>query len=197
MRKRWPYCLAVILVSFAVSGWAQKPSNSKSRTIPGVASSPESNSNHPVKGPDDKDQVFIKDAAISDAAEIGLGQMAQQNAANPKVKAFGQRMVEDHSRNDDLLKGIAQQQHVALPTELDAKHKAEKERLSKQTGAQFDNSYTRLMVQAHKQAIQKFTHEMETTRDATVKDFAKSALPVLQSHLKEAESIQSELKANK
>src|SRR5579884_2168649 len=95
-------------------------------------------SNNPVKGPSQMDQKFMQQAAIGDAAEIQLGQMAQEKASNPKVKQFGERMVNDHSKADDQLKGIAQSQHVGLPTELDAQHQAMKSELSKKTGAQFD-----------------------------------------------------------
>lgn len=148
-----------------------------------------------VKAPDETDKAFIKQAAIGDAAEIQLGQMAQEKATNPKVKQFGARMIKDHSQADDQLKGIAQSRHVSLPTELDAPHKAAKSQLEKQTGAQFDQAYMRLMVQDHTKTVNKFKREAGTSHDPTVKNFAQQSLPVLESHLQEARQIQAQLKS--
>ena len=41
--------------------------------------------------------------------------------------------------------------NVTLPTELDAKHKAMQDRLSKMKGAAFDRAYMAHMVTAHQQ----------------------------------------------
>lgn len=171
--------------------FAQKPHESKSKTQPGSAEEKQTAPNNPVKGPDTADQQFMKQAAIGDAAEIQLGQMAQGKASDPKVKSFGERMVKDHSQADDQLKGIAHDQHVGLPTELDPQHKAIKSELSKKSGTEFDKDYIRIMVQEHQKTINKFKHEIATTHDPTLKQFAQGTLPVLQSHLSEAQQIQA------
>jgi len=169
----------------------------KSTTQPGVAEqsnkSETPTSNNPVKAPGELDQKFLKEAAIGDAAEIALGQMAQEKASDPKVKQFGARMVQDHSKADDQLKHVAQTQHVSLPTELDPPHKAEKARLSQKTGSQFDKAYSRLMVQEHTKTIDKFQREASSSKDPTVKKFAQETLPILKSHLQEAQQLEKQI----
>ncbi len=155
------------------------------------------NPEHPVKAPGESDKKFLKDAAIGDVAEIQLGQMAQEKASNPQVKQFGERMVKDHSQADDQLKNIAQTQHVALPTSLDPPHKAIKSELSTKTGSEFDKDYVRTMVQEHSKTVEKFKHEAATSQDATVKKFAQELLPILQSHLKEAQQLNNQINGGK
>ncbi len=123
--------------------------------------------------------------------------MAQQKASDPRVKAFGERMVKDHSKADDQLKGVAQSQHVPLPTELDAAHKSIKSALSKKTGAEFDKDYVHEMVQDHIKTVNKFKHEAQTTHDPTLKQFAQGTLPVLQSHLQEAQQLNKQINGGK
>lgn len=151
-------------------------------------------SNNPVKGVDETDKNFMKQAAIGNEAEIQLGQMAQSKASNPAVKSFGQRMIKDHSSADDKLKNIAESQHISLPVELDPKHKDEAAALSRLSGAQFDKAYMKLMVQEHTHDVNQFKKEASDAHDPTVQQFAKATLPVLQSHLNEAQQVEQQVK---
>lgn len=151
--------------------------------------------NNPTKGVDETDQRFMKDAALGDEAEIQLGQMAQEKASSPAVKSFGQRMVKDHSNAADKLKNIAQSQHISLPVELDPQHQETAARLSRLSGTQFDQAYMLLMVQEHTKDVDKFKKEAGAAHDDTIKQFAATTLPVLQSHLNEAEQIERQVSA--
>jgi len=150
---------------------------------------------NPTKSVDETDQKFMQEAAIGDQAEIQLGQMAQEKASNAAVKSFGQRMVKDHSDASDKLKNIAQSQHISLPVQLDPEHKEAAERLSRLSGPQFDQAYMLLMVQEHTKDVNKFKQESANAQDETVKQFATSTLPILESHLNEAEQIQRQVNA--
>jgi putative membrane protein len=136
------------------------------------------------------DKRFVKAAAQGGMAEVELGRLAVEKAASDDVKKFGQRMIDDHSRANDQLKQVAAQQGITLPTTLDAKDEATKERLSKLSGDQFDKAYMRDMVRDHKKDIADFKSESSTGRDSAVKNFASDTLPTLESHLKEAETIE-------
>jgi len=74
-----------------------------------------------------------------------------QNATNDEGKQFAQRMLGDHGKAGDELKGLASGKNETLPTELDAKHKAMQYQLSKMKGAAFDRAYMAHMVTAHQQ----------------------------------------------
>ncbi|HZP25064.1 MAG TPA: DUF4142 domain-containing protein [Terriglobales bacterium] len=136
-----------------------------------------------------KDHDFMTKAAQGGMAEVQLGQLAQQNAQSAEVKAFGERMVRDHSKANDELKQVATQEGVALPTSLDAKDQATIERLQKLHGAAFDKAYMRDMVTDHRKDIAEFKHESKTGNNQAVKDWASKTLPTLESHLREAEKV--------
>lgn len=135
------------------------------------------------------DKTFVKKAAEGGLAEVELGQLATQKASSEEVKKFGQRMVDDHSKANDQLKQVAEQEHIKLPTETSAKDKATKARLEKLSGEQFDRAYMRDMLKDHRADVAEFAHEAKMGKDPAVKSFAESTLPTLRDHLKEAEKI--------
>src|SRR6476469_9731521 len=67
------------------------------------------------------DQTFVTKAAQGGLAQVQLGTLATQKAANADVKAFGQQMVDDHSKANDELKQLASSKGITLPTDVDAK----------------------------------------------------------------------------
>jgi putative membrane protein len=76
-----------------------------------------------------------------------------------------------------------------LPSDLDAKDKALKERLSKLSGEQFDRAYMKNMVRDHTKDVAEFRKESKSAKDNDLKNFASQTLPTLEDHLKQAKSI--------
>src|SRR5436190_874578 len=105
------------------------------------------------------DQAFAKEAAAGGLAEVALGTLAKDKASNADVKAFGDRMVTDHSKANDELKQWASSKNVTLPSDLDAKAKATQDRLSKLSGDAFDKAYMKDMVADHKTDVAAFKKE--------------------------------------
>lgn len=139
------------------------------------------------------DATFANKAAQGGMAEVQLGQLATQKASNPDVKAFGQRMVDDHSKANDEFKGIVSRKGVTLPTGLDAKDQATYDRLSKLEGAAFDRAYMADMVKDHRADIAEFEKEANSGSDPDIKGFAAKTLPTLKHHLEMAESAQAKV----
>lgn len=123
-----------------------------------------------------------------------MGQLAKDHAQNQAVKDFGQRMVDDHTKAGDELKGIAQQKGMTLPTSLDAKDQATFDRLSQLNGAEFDRAYMADMVRDHKTDIADFKREADRGTDADLKAFASKTLPTLQEHLSMAEKADAQVR---
>ena len=78
---------------------------------------------------------FIEKMGHVGAAEIKLGQLAAERAANAEVKQFGRRMVADHQKASAELKQVAAKMSVTLPAQPDEKHQELADRLSKLKGA--------------------------------------------------------------
>jgi putative membrane protein len=134
------------------------------------------------------DQHFMMKAAQGGMAEVQLGKLATQNASSQAVKDFGQKMVDDHSKANDELKGLAARKNVTLPTSLDPQDQATMDRLSKLNGPAFDRAYMRDMVVDHKKDIADFRKEANSGADSDVKTWASNTLPTLQQHLQMAQS---------
>ncbi len=139
------------------------------------------------------DSHFVAEAASGGLAEVELGKMAQQKASSDKVKQFGQRMVTDHSKANDQLKQVAQQENLTLPTTMNAKDQATVTRLSALSGAEFDKAYMKDMLADHKKDVANFQKEANSGKDPGVKNFASQTLPVLQEHLKMVEDLHSKM----
>lgn len=140
------------------------------------------------------DQAFVMKAAHGGMAEVKLGELATQKASNADVKAFGQRMVDDHSKANDELKQLASRKGITLPTDIDASHQAKYDRLSKLSGAEFDRAYMKDMVADHKEDVSEFRRESEHGSDPDVKAWAGKTLPTLEQHLQMAESTNAKVK---
>lgn len=167
-----------------------KKAGANSATEPGAAS--EKSSTAAVSA---ADKTFMMKAAEGGLAEVQLGQLAADKATNNDVKQFGKQMSDDHSKANDKLKSIADQKGVTLPTDLNAKDKAEKERLSKLSGEQFDRAYMQTMLKDHNKDVSEFKRESTAAKDNDVKNFASDTLPTLQSHLDKAKSVAAEVGA--
>jgi putative membrane protein len=137
------------------------------------------------------DAGFAKDAAIGGMMEVELGRIATQNASSDKVKQFGQRMVDDHTKAGNELKAVAAKHNLTLPDQLDSKHQMMVDRFSKMSGAQFDREYMSDMVKDHETDIADFRKETSSGSNRDLKDFAAATLPTLQDHLRQARETQS------
>jgi putative membrane protein len=133
------------------------------------------------------DHAFVTEAARGGLAEVELGQLASEKASSDQVKQFGQRMVRDHTKANNELKSLAQSKNITLPTDLDAKSKATRDRLSNLSGAAFDRAYMQDMLTDHRKDVSDFRKESQSGKDAEVKAWAARTLPTLEEHLKLAE----------
>ena len=137
----------------------------------------------------DKDQQFLRHAARDGLAEVQLGQRAAEQATNPEVQRFGQRMVTDHTKANQELMALAQSKNISIPKAVDKQHQKTAEALAKKQGPSFDREYMRDMVKDHEKAVQLFTTEANAGSDADIKAFATKTLPTLQEHLQMARQL--------
>jgi putative membrane protein len=117
----------------------------------------------------------------------------RRRSLNQAVKEFAQRMVEDHSKANDRLISLAEADGIAVPDELDRKHKAVRERLEASSGAKFDLAHIRGQVVDHQKTAQLLEHEIGSGQDVELKSFASETLPVVLGHLEMAQNIQAQI----
>jgi putative membrane protein len=139
------------------------------------------------------DAKFATAAAHGGAAEVMMGKLAAEKGSDPDVKAFGQQMVDDHSKANDQLMSVAKDESMTLPSEPDAKQKAMYAKLSALSGASFDKAYVKAMVKDHEEDVADFKKESTMGKDDKIKNFASQTLPVLQGHLDKIKGIQTKM----
>ncbi|HEY4049165.1 MAG TPA: DUF4142 domain-containing protein [Acidobacteriaceae bacterium] len=118
-----------------------------------------------VNAQSDDDKKFLATAAQSDVNEIKLSQLAEQKATDPAVKAFAQKMVAEHNKMSMSMQPFAASWGVTPPTDMDADHQKEYEKLNGLSGADFDKEYIEQMVSDHAKALDAFTTEAKDTKD--------------------------------
>jgi len=131
----------------------------------------------------DQDKHFLMEASQGGMAEIQLGQLASEKGQSPKVKAFGEKMVTDHTKLNNELKPFADKDGVPPPTGLSAEDQAELDKLNGLSGAEFDKEYVAYMEKDHRHDQQAFQQEISSTQDTQLKMAVEHGLKVVDQHL--------------
>jgi len=135
------------------------------------------------------DALFAKKAAAGGLTEVELGQLAEQNGASQEVKDFGAKMVSDHGKANDNLKAVATKDNLTIPDKPNAEQQALIDKLTKETGKDFDTAYIHVMVKAHIADRALFAKESENGSNPDLKQFATDTLPVIKEHLSMIEDL--------
>jgi putative membrane protein len=139
------------------------------------------------------DVRFARQAAMGGMMEVELGRIAVRKSSNDKVKEFGQRMIDDHSKGGDELKGIAAKNDFKIPSQLDERHRAIVNGYANMAGTEFDRAYMRDMVTDHQTNIAEFQKEANSGLNPDLKSWATTTLPMLQEHHRIAKETESSL----
>lgn len=130
-----------------------------------------------------QDKQFCQAAGEGGLAEIQMGHLAEQKSSNEGVKAFGARMVHDHTMLNDEMKPVCGALGVQPPDHVDAKDQAEYDRLNGLSGSEFDQAYIKTMVMDHRMDLRAFRHEEATTNDPQLKEKVEGGVKVITEHL--------------
>lgn len=143
-------------------------------------------------------QDFVNAAGQAGIVEIRTSEMALEKSKNAAVKAFAQKMIDEHKAAGEKLKAAASAAALAPPPEtLDDFHMRRVNDLVETDGDEdFDADYASLQVDAHNDAIKLFEdYSKDSATISQVKMFADEALPTLMTHKAEAEKVRDSVKA--
>lgn len=136
------------------------------------------------------DEKAVKDMAQANINEIAAAKIALSKAQSSEVKAFAQKMIEDHGGALTKVQTVARQKGVTLPTEPDAKHQSMATMLEKQSGDAFDKMYMENAgIQDHKMVLSTLQSDAGKIKDPDVKALADAHTPVVEQHLKSAQQM--------
>jgi putative membrane protein len=129
-----------------------------------------------------EDKMFLRKAAEGGIAEVKLGQLAAQKGSSDEVKAFGQKMVEDHSKINTDLAEVADSLGVMLPKSMNKDDQAEYDKLNGLSGNDFDMEYVSFMVKDHHKDLHEFRMEAASRADPALRDEVVKAAGVIHEH---------------
>lgn len=199
MRKAAPtYALSAVLAALALSfGAAQAQSTGATGPTGGQAApaaQPGTGTRNLPSAKDDKvergDRKFIEHAVESGMFEVQAAQLAAAKATDPQVKSFASMLVDHHTAANNELVQLANARKVELPAAPPRGMRRDIERLGKKNGAEFDREFVReIGVKAHEKDIEMFEKAGKDVKDPALKAFIDKTLPVLRTHLAQAEKM--------
>ena len=183
-----------------IVAFAQAPAGQQQPGMPGQQSpsspsmsnpgNPDAVAGTPTGAPDYAAQAFVTKALEGGAAEVQLGQLAQEKSPSNDVKQFAQKMVNDHSQMADTwLKPVAQQLGATEPKGPSKKDKKEIAKLQGLSGQDFDREYITMMLKDHQQDLKEFRDEAQAAQNPNVKQIAEQGSNVISQHLQLIEQI--------
>ena len=207
MKQRWLILFAAFLVTAALACKKEETYSSSSTESSSTSSTASetsgTTSTYDTSGTttsaaktamDPSDIDFMTKAAEGGMAEVNMGNIASSKATNADVKAFGNRMVTDHSKANDELKQLAAAKGVTLPADMSDAEKKDMDAMSAKSGKDFDKAYIDDMVKDHEMDVAEFEKASKNAKDADLKSWVTKTLPTLQGHLKMAKETQKKVK---
>lgn len=133
--------------------------------------------------PSRQDRAFLVAAHQSNLTEIAAGSAAQRRATTEVVRHHGAIFARDHTRLDASLRQVARRLAVPLPDAPNAEQQATLDSVSANPGPAFDRAWLASQLAGHREAKANGQKELAQGSDATVKQLARTAAPVVQMHL--------------
>jgi putative membrane protein len=149
--------------------------------------------NQPTAAQPQMDKTFVQNAAEGGYAEVQFGKLAAQKASNASVKAFGQKMVQDHTALNEKMQPLVAKFGLTVPTQLSAQNQIDYDKLNQLSGPAFDMAYVSAMLSDHRKDLDAFRQEEKTTADPQLKATVASGEQVIQHHLQRITQIAKQI----
>lgn len=133
------------------------------------------------------DKRFVTKAADHGQSEVALAKLASQQASNPEVRRYAQKLVNDHTKVNSELMNIASTKNVKLDKE-DTQDRTYR-RLSERSGSDFDQEFVEQMIDMHEADIKLFEKTAEDAKDQELRSFASRHVGHLREHLQQAQNL--------
>jgi putative membrane protein len=134
----------VLAVAVSIAGCSQE---SQKRVPAGQAAAKPGTIGTGGAGATLSDDEFVRDVALKNMSDVELSRIALNRAANPEVRSFAQRMVEDHSAINQALESFVSRQSFDWPAQLDEKHRQAVDELQGKLGSDFQVGYLKAMIE--------------------------------------------------
>jgi putative membrane protein len=140
------------------------------------------------------DKQYAQSMAARGIMEIRLGQAALDKTQREDVRQVAHRMISDYLNWNEGMSKAAKKLAIPLPADLDAKQKAEVDKICSLSGAAFDQAYLKKVINLQTRALTMSHHEAGD--DAGVSGFRHWAGIVIPNLQDEVHLAQTALQAS-
>jgi putative membrane protein len=162
--------------------------------LPALAQAQRSTTPPPASSPGQGKALSAKEFAAKvetgNEFELQAAEIARAQARDPKVKDFAETLFKDHTQAG---KDFQQAMGGKSPgkVQLDKEHSSMLSELKQAKGEAFDQHFIQMMLKDHEKDAQLFDSFAQSGDDPNLKSFAQKTAPVIHTHLKTAESLNS------
>ncbi len=137
--------------------------------------------------------AYITAAGQSDKFEVTEGKLAETMGASPKVRAFGRKMVMDHTKSTKQVMAAAMMSGLPKmpPPALRPDQQDMVAQLKSASGPAFDSMYIQQQMQSHQQALMVQQNYAQNGTNSHLKMTAAKIVPVVQEHISMLQSMGS------
>ena len=134
--------------------------------------------------------AYVENAASGDLFEIESGRMALATSRNPAVRNFAQMLIDHHTRLSSETAAAARADGLAPPPpRLLPQHQAALQRLQSAGMNGFDTAFKAEQIAAHQGSLNLHSSYARDGDRPALRDAASRAVPIVQSHLNQAQSL--------
>jgi predicted outer membrane protein len=125
---------------------------------------------------------------MNNQEESSAKELRSKAGDNQALVTMADTLSQDHKANQLALEALAKQKNINL--DAYKPNLVQEERMDNLKGARFDQAFLKMDVRDHKQALSEFKAARENLNgDPDVKVYIDQTIPVLETHLKMAESL--------
>jgi putative membrane protein len=197
-RHLLPASLAVLFALVPRAGSAQYTDSTANHTTVTTTVSSQTVVNTTISPTDSSIAVAL---IAANQKEVAEAEAAISQTESDRVKEFARRLQRDHAKAIEDLQAFLQKSHGGMSSGMAgdsakaAPPSLEGASYQGKTGKDFDKAWIEAITTEHRLAIDDLRDNViPKIQDSSLKALAQGLLPVMGTHLREAEQIQAELK---
>lgn len=181
--------MAAVITASAVSGAAGNAQTPKTDPVTTPAERKAAQNDPVISGKEtNADKQFLMMAIQGNMMEVQAAQIAMKQSKNQNLQDYARRIIDEHTIANNQATQIATQKGYTIPTALNSQSKAKLNQLTR-TKSNFDRAYFNEQLQDHIKSVAMYKKEAGTGYDDTIKTYAATTLPKLQTHLDEVKTF--------
>jgi len=135
--------------------------------------------------------AYVPNAAMGDMYEIQAADIALERSQNAQVKELANMIKADHTAASTAMKAMLPQAapDITPPTGLDQRRQGLIDNLRSASAENFDRTWVDQQIAAHNEALT--LHRGFSNEDSPLAAHARSVVPKIEAHLRQAEQIKA------